>query len=71
MSGTKETLCTTCAHREVCKLTEEFLNAQKAVDDTLVGLGGGRTKRLRDFDWIRTVDLRCKHYFQRMEVTLR
>jgi hypothetical protein len=67
----KETACTTCAHREVCKLSEEFLKAQKAVDGVSVHLGEGRMKELRFFDYIKPVELRCTHYHKAMEVTLR
>ena len=71
MTGYKETACTTCAHREVCKLKDEFLNAQSAVDDVTVTLGENRFKKLRDFDWITAVTLHCKHYLPKMEVTLK
>lgn len=71
MTGCKETACTTCAHREICILTDEFLKAQSAVDDVTVYLGDNRMKKLRDYGWITAPNLRCKHYMQRMEVTLR
>lgn len=34
--GVKETQCTRCGHRDVCSLKEEFLEAQKAVDEVYV-----------------------------------
>ena len=34
--GVKETQCTRCGHRDVCSLKEEFLEAQKAVDEACV-----------------------------------
>lgn len=71
MTGCKETACSTCTHREVCSLKDEFLKAQSAVDDATVYLGEGRMKKLRDYSWITTPDLRCKHYMKKMEVTLR
>lgn len=67
-SGTEETMCTTCAHREVCSLTKEFIAAQNAVNDLTVHFdddGGPRAvmKNLRDFKWIKRVKLECSHYF--------
>ena len=34
--GVKETQCTRCGHRDVCSLKEEFLEAQKTVDEAYV-----------------------------------
>lgn len=62
MSGCKETICTSCAHREVCKFCADFLKAQKAVDDVMVVLGKEQAKMLRDFDYIKPVELQCKHW---------
>lgn len=65
----EETLCTNCNHREVCSLTDQYLKAQKAVDDISVTLGhdGNKVsfKRLRDFDWIKRVRLECIHFTPR------
>lgn len=62
----EETLCSNCNHREVCSLTDQYLKAQKAVDDVSVTLGhdGNKVsfKRLRDFDWIKRVRLECIHF---------
>jgi hypothetical protein len=63
----KETCCTSCAHREICSLTEQFLKTQEAVDNVNVTLGdepngGTRFARLRDIQWISTVKLVCKHF---------
>ena len=59
---TKETACTSCDHKKVCKLSEEFINAQKAVDDVTVHIGDMSMKRLRDFDYIENVSLKCRHW---------
>ena len=60
----KETACTSCAHREVCKYKEEFLKAQSAVDEVTVHLSDKRFIRLRDIQWISPVGLRCKHHLE-------
>lgn len=39
MMGVKETLCTSCGHRQVCSLTDTFLKVQEAVDSISVGTG--------------------------------
>ena len=61
----KETACSSCAHLEVCSLRNEFLKAQSAVDDVIVHLTNGSMKKLRDYNWITTPDLRCKHYMKK------
>ncbi|NCE64122.1 hypothetical protein D1159_05855 [Pseudoflavonifractor sp. 524-17] len=60
--GVKETRCTNCEHRKVCSFKEQFLNAQKAVDAVSVSIGDKSVKYLRDFDWIKRVDLECVHF---------
>jgi hypothetical protein len=62
MSVCRETACTNCSHREVCKFKEEFLKAQTAVNDVTVYLGENRMVKLRDIAYIPTVDLRCNYY---------
>ena len=61
-TGSEETQCTNCDHREVCSLMGQMLNAQKAINEVTVGVGDKGIKRLRDFDWIRRVKLECIHY---------
>lgn len=34
--GTKETLCTRCAHREVCTYKQDYLDILKAVESATV-----------------------------------
>ncbi len=58
----RETRCTRCEHRKVCSFKEQFLNAQKAVDEVTVHTGDKSSKYLRDFDWIKRVELECVHY---------
>ena len=63
MTGVKETQCTSCIHREVCKLKNAFLEACDGVanfkythqeDDSIV--------RLADVHFIYPVELKCKYY---------
>lgn len=58
----KETRCTNCEHRKVCSFKEQFLNAQKVVDEVTVRTGDKSVKYLRDFDWIKRVELECVHF---------
>lgn len=65
--GVKETQCTRCSHREVCSLKEEFLAAQKAIDEAVLHLerrddGAVSMIRIRDIRYIEPVELRCMHY---------
>ena len=39
--GVNETQCTYCDHRHVCSYKEQFLAAQKAVDEVSVSIGDG------------------------------
>lgn len=66
-STSKETLCTSCSHLEVCSLKGTYLEAQHAVDTLAFNLDtekdeGGRITRLCDIHWIESVNLQCKHY---------
>ena len=58
----KEPICTSCDRREVCKFRDEFLKAQQTADDITVCLGNGAMKKLRHFDYIERVELKCKHW---------
>lgn len=64
MTGCKETLCSKCEHRKVCSFKEQFLRAQAAVDTTFVGTDERSGKYLRDFDWIKPVELQCVHFMK-------
>lgn len=70
MCGVKETQCSHCDHLQVCSYKEQFLAAQKAVDDVCVSLGDRKMKNLRDFDWIKPVMLECI-YFSKKKPTRR
>lgn len=65
-SGSKETQCSHCDHLQVCSYKEQFLAAQKAVDDVRVQVRDTVAKTpLSNFDWIRQVKLECKYYSDR------
>lgn len=53
----RESRCANCEHRKVCSFKEQFLNAQKAVDEVTVHTGDKSIKYLRNFDWIKRVEL--------------
>ena len=62
----RETLCTSCAHLDVCKLKTTYLKAQEAVDQACFHESDGdgvRTKRVANLsDWLTVRPLDCKHY---------
>lgn len=64
MTGTKETQCTNCIHREVCIHKMDFLAAQKAVDFLEYEHAKGGTVRLCDIPFIYPIELKCKHFYQ-------
>lgn len=71
-NSSKETQCSYCDHLKVCSYKEQFLAAQKAVDDVRVQVGDSVAKTpLSNFDWIRQVKLECKHYSDRTTPTVR
>lgn len=72
--GVKETQCTRCGHRDVCSLKEEFLEAQKAVDEAYVSSPCEDGKKvgmihIRDIKYIEPIELHCKHYIPNIGVT--
>ena len=62
----KETRCTHCEHLPVCSLKEQFLAAQQAVDGVQVSLGDRSFQSLRNFDWIKPVNLDCVHFSRKI-----
>lgn len=61
-TGAKEAKCNSCDHHKVCSLKKEFIAAQQAVDNVHVSLENCAMKNLRDFDWIKPVELNCIHF---------
>lgn len=69
MNGVKETLCTRCYHRNVCKYTEQFLAVQKKLDEVEFAISGTdevRLAKLRDIPWLEA-DLKCQYYRNLLE----
>lgn len=62
MNTCKETLCTTCIHREVCSMKESYLAAVDAVDNMKVNFDDGSVQYLHNMTWIRPVRLECRYY---------
>lgn len=64
----KETLCTKCEHREVCKYKKDYLNILKSVNDAYVNFttddGKGAMKKVIDYDFIGEIKVPCKYYYQ-------
>lgn len=70
-TGSEETICSRCAHLDVCKYKEELLNAQETVNNITISRDrdkedGIRLIKLRDIPWIKRVRLECI-YFQGRE----
>ena len=64
--GTKETLCTRCAHREVCTYKQDYLDILKAVDNATVTRdtpdGKITSKKVIHYDFISGVSVGCKYH---------
>lgn len=76
MDGVKEAQCARCAHFEVCALKEEFLAAQEAIDNTSMSFKEKDLDRvaivyIRNLDWIKPIELQCKHYMKKGDVLTR
>ena len=64
--GVKETLCTRCAHREVCAYKQDFLDIVKAVENASVIRdtpdGKIASKKVIYYDFISEITINCKYY---------
>ena len=73
-TGVKETLCTRCAHREVCTYKQDYLDILKAVANSSVNKdtpdGKIASKKVIYYDFISGIFVGCK-YHQNWEGTLR
>ena len=58
--GVKETLCTRCAHREVCAYKQDFLDIVKAVENASVVRD--TPKKVIYYDFISEISIGCKHH---------
>lgn len=61
----KETLCTRCAHREVCAYKQDYLDILKAVENASVvsDISDGKitSKKVIDYDFISKIFVGCKY----------
>ena len=62
MEGCKETQCTSCAHRSVCKNTDLFLNVITAIDNAKVTYDD-RSQKISSIPWIKPIEVYCVNYF--------
>lgn len=60
----KETMCTNCAHLEICKNKNLFLDAQKSADELIVGEERSALM-LKNLPWIRPVHLECINFMKK------
>lgn len=62
----KETLCTRCAHREVCAYKQDFLDIIKAVENAAVTRdtpdGKITSKKVIHYDFISEISVGCKYH---------
>lgn len=65
-AGVKETLCTRCAHREVCAYKQDFLDIIKAVENAAVTRdtpdGKITSKKVIHYDFISEISVGCKYH---------
>ena len=62
----KETLCTRCEHRNVCKYMQDYLKIIESVNNASVCLkdedGKHCMKKVTDYDFIGEIKIPCKYY---------
>lgn len=64
MNDQRKTICSRCAHLQVCRFAEKLKIAQKAVDELEVSFEDHQSIKLRDLVWIRTTDLICNNFLE-------
>ena len=65
--GVKETLCTRCVHRTVCKHKDEFLKAIQAVNEATVDEFENDGNRMRmtkvvNIDCVGNISVTCRYH---------
>lgn len=65
VDGVKETICSGCAHLQVCSLRNDMLSVISSIDNLTVNLGDNRTVHLSDIPWVKPISLQCIHYLQK------
>lgn len=72
-AGVKETLCTRCAHREVCTYKQDYLDILKAVENAAITRdtpdGKITSKKVIHYDFISGISVGCK-YHQKLDGNL-
>lgn len=62
----KETLCTRCAHREVCAYKQDYLDILKAIENAKVVKdtpdGKITSKKVSCYGFIGNISVTCKYY---------
>lgn len=62
----KETLCTKCEHRNVCKYKEDYLKVVESVYNAIVCFeadnGKHGMKKVTNYDFIGEIKIPCKYY---------
>ena len=64
----KETLCTRCEHRKVCKYMQDYLKVVGSVYNANVCFEAENGKhgmnKVTDYDFIGEIKIPCKYYYQ-------
>ena len=66
-NGLKETLCTHCVHRTVCKHKDDFLKAIQAINEATVhehedGSNAVRMTKVINIDCISDISVTCRYH---------
>lgn len=56
----KETLCSSCSHREVCAYKQDFFDAIQTIKNMSVIRSA--SKKITDYDFISEITINCKYY---------
>ena len=64
--GVKETLCTCCAHRDVCVYKPDYLHILKSIEDISIIKefpdGNASSKKIASYDFISEISVGCRYY---------
>ena len=64
-SEVKETLCTRCAHREVCIYKQDYIDILNAVENATLTRNTPdeiASKKVTQYDFISGISVSCKYY---------
>lgn len=68
-TGSKETLCSSCGHLQVCSLKHTFLKVLEKADDISVGTEDDGITRVVDIPWLN-MNLSCSHFQPKTNVRI-